>query len=63
MLTRGAETLVPNYQTTQRHFAEDRNSVCKMSGMEMHIAKYERHELGSVSTTARPHEYRSSKVS
>jgi hypothetical protein len=39
MLARYTKTLVPNYQNTQRHIAEDRNPVCKMSGMVMHIAK------------------------
>jgi len=52
MLASYTETLVPNYQTTQRHVAEYRNPVCKMSGMVMHIAKYEWHELGAASTAA-----------
>jgi len=52
MLARYAETLVPNYKTTQRHIAEDRNPVWKTSGMVMHITKYEWHELGAAITTA-----------
>lgn len=52
MLARYAETLVPNYQTTQRLIGEDRNPVCKMSGMVIHIAKIKWHELSAVSITA-----------